>query len=64
MDPDDNIDADKIWQNKQMLREKSKSKHQNCQEMWISELQQHHHPTAGTYQHKFGYFQDNAKLCV
>ena len=64
MDPADNIDADKLWQNEQMLREKTKSKHQMSQEMVISELQQHHHRTAGTYQHKFGHFQDNAKHCI
>ena len=30
----------------------------------VSEVQQYHHPTAGTYQHKFGHFKDNSKIRI
>ena len=30
----------------------------------VEQLQQYHHPTAGTYQHKFGHFKDNAKIRI
>ena len=50
IDPNEVVDENELWEIKRLQREKIKSVHHSEQEKEVSELQQYHHPTAGTYQ--------------
>ena len=60
--PEDEIDENKLWQEKQNIRNQAQTETHNEPENNISELQQFHRPTSGLISCSSGYFKDNARI--
>ena len=64
IEPNDSDDEERLWEFKRILRDKTKSVQDGHKQAETKEIQQYHQPTAGTYQHKFGHFKDNAVIRI
>ena len=60
--PEDEIDENQLWQEKQNIRNQAQTETHNEPENNISELQQFHRPTSGLISCSSGYFKDNASI--
>ena len=60
--PDDEIDENQLWEEKQNIRNQAQTETHNEPENTVSELQQVHKPTSGLIPCSSGYFKDNARI--
>ena len=60
--PDDEIDENQLWEEKQNIRNQAQTETHNEPENAVSELQQFHKPTSGLISCSSGYFKDNARI--
>ena len=60
--PDDEFDENKLWEEKQNVRNQAQTETHNEPENDVSELQQFHKPTSGLVSVSSGYFRDNARI--
>ena len=60
--PDDEIDENQLWEEKQNVRTQAQTETHNEPENDISELQHFHKPTSGLISVSSGYFRDNARI--
>ena len=60
--PDDELDENQLWQEKQNIRDQTQNETHNEPENNITELQQFHKPTSGLNTCSEGHFRDNAKF--
>ena len=60
--PDDELDENQLWQEKQNIRDQAQNETHNEPENNITELQQFHKPTSGLNTCSEGHFRDNAKI--
>ena len=60
--PDDEIDENHFWEEKQILRNQAHKETHNDPENEVAELQQFHKPTSGVISISSGYFKDNARI--
>ena len=59
--PDDEIDENQLWEEKQNVRKQAQTETHNDPENAVSELHQFHKPTSGLISVSSGYFRDNAR---
>ena len=60
--PDDELDENKLWEEKQNTRNQAQNETHNDPENDVSELQQFHKPTSGLISCSSGHFKDNARI--
>ena len=60
--PDDEFDENKLWEEKQNVRNQAQTETHNDPENNVTELQQFHKPTSGLNTCSEGHFRDNAKI--
>ena len=60
--PDDEIDENQLWEEKQNVRNQAQTETHNDPENEVAELQQFHKPTSGLISFSSGYFKDNARI--
>ena len=62
--PDDEIDENQLWEEKQNIRNRAQTETHNDPENAVSELQQFQKLTSGLISVSSGYFRDNARICL
>ena len=60
--PDDEIDENQLWEEKQNIRKQAQTETHNDPENVVSVLQQLHKPTSGLISRSSVYFKDNARI--
>ena len=60
--PDDELDENQLWQEKQNVRDHAQNETHNEPENDVTELQQFHKPTSGLISYSSGHFKDNARI--
>ena len=60
--PDDEFDENKLWEEKQNVRNQAQTETHNDPENNVTELQQFHKPTSGLNTCSEGHFRDNARI--
>ena len=60
--PDDEFDENKLWEEKQNVRNQAQTETHNDPENKVTELQQFHKPTSGLNTCSEGHFRDNARI--
>ena len=60
--PDDEFDENKLWEEKQNVRDQAQTETHNGPEKNVTELQQFHKPTSGLNTCSEGHFRDNARI--
>ena len=60
--PDDKIDENQLWEEKQNIRNQAQTETHNDPENAVSERQQFHKPTSGLISCSSGYFKDSARI--
>ena len=60
--PDDEFDENKLWEEKQNVRNQAQTETHNDPENNVTELQQFHKPTSGSNTCSEGHFRDNARI--
>ena len=62
--PANEIDENKLWEEKQNVRNQAQTETHNDPENAVSELQHFHKPTSGLISVSPGYFTNNARICL